>query len=641
MTGARSLTALAVAAVVAGALQAPAAAAAGQAPGLAPVMLVLDASGSMRDALPGGRTKMVAAKEAVGTLVRQSPDGAQVGLAVYGTGTGNAPADKPAGCQDVKVVRKVGPLDRAALTATVAGLQARGYTPIGRSLQVAAAELPAAGPRSIVLVSDGVDTCAPPDPCAVARELASHGVDLRVHAIGFAVDANARRQLSCLAQATGGTYIDAPDAGSLAAALNRTTQQALRAYQPTGIRVTGTIAPAGAPALRAGRYLDQLGPNEAKFYTVNVPAGYTLYANATAVLRDPGEHYFVEVSRYDAAANENCIGRGSDDNTGPVATALTRWQAPGPSTPTANPDSAPCSRAGTQLLRVFLEPIFKTSDVAGAAIEVLIGLEPPLTGNPGPPGTTDRVVFNAPAGAPRPVVGGGSFSTAATLDGSGSYTETVFEGEMVFYRVRLGWGQGLAYRVRLGRHEYHGTGGGFLVHTFWYNPAQEPQDEESTSYNGAEVLLPTSSGAISGPPVRYRNRQIDEVKVGASVAGWYYVAFYAAKDLSEEPTPVPLTLDLTVSGNAQPAPAYAGAAADAFGNQAPTGARGSAAPAGADRGVRSVLADGGRLLWVGVAILLVLALLVSGLLALAVRHQRRKAPAVPPWRPPSQPPPWR
>src|SRR5262245_60173935 len=59
----------------------------------APVMLVLDASGSMKEPA-GGIVKIAAAKQAVRTLVDQAPDGAQLGLTVYGTGTGSAASEK-------------------------------------------------------------------------------------------------------------------------------------------------------------------------------------------------------------------------------------------------------------------------------------------------------------------------------------------------------------------------------------------------------------------------------------------------------------------------------------------------------------------------------------------------------------------
>ena len=138
--------------------------------------------------------------------------------------------------------------------------KASGYTPIGQSLRVAAAQLPKEGQRSIVLVSDGEDTCAPPQPCEVAKELNKQGVDLHVHAIGFRVDAKARAQLACIAQNTGGTYHDAADADSLLGVLGRVTDRALRHYEPTGLPITGTADPFTAPTMTPGQYLDTLNP---------------------------------------------------------------------------------------------------------------------------------------------------------------------------------------------------------------------------------------------------------------------------------------------------------------------------------------------------------------------------------------------
>jgi Ca-activated chloride channel family protein len=137
------------------------ASAAGRTDELAPVVVVLDASGSMAEPIAGGDTKMAAAKDAVHTLVGALPAQARLGMAVYGTGTGSSAGEKAAGCRDVRVVHDVGPLDRPALDAAVDEVEPRGYTPIGQSLRTAAAELPTEGPRSVVLVSDREDTCAP------------------------------------------------------------------------------------------------------------------------------------------------------------------------------------------------------------------------------------------------------------------------------------------------------------------------------------------------------------------------------------------------------------------------------------------------------------------------------------------------
>ncbi len=248
---------------------------------LAQTMLVLDASGSMVGADPAGGTKMDAAKRAVHALVDAMPDGAPVGLAAYGTSTGSSDAERDQGCQDVTVLRRPGPIDKAATAAAVDGLTPRGFTPIGRSLQVAAEALPQEGPRSIVLVSDGEDTCAPPEPCDVVRTLAGQGVDLVVHTVGFGVDDVARAQLSCVAQATGGTYTDAPDADALQRALPRVTTTAMRNYEPSGTPIIGTATSEGAPDAVPGQHLDTIGQYEKRYYAVDVPEGATAYFSAT------------------------------------------------------------------------------------------------------------------------------------------------------------------------------------------------------------------------------------------------------------------------------------------------------------------------------------------------------------------------
>ena len=66
-----------------------------------PVMVVLDSSGSMKAKDAGGTgTRMDAAKRAVASMVDGLPAEAQVGLTVYGTGTGSAGSEKAAGCRD-------------------------------------------------------------------------------------------------------------------------------------------------------------------------------------------------------------------------------------------------------------------------------------------------------------------------------------------------------------------------------------------------------------------------------------------------------------------------------------------------------------------------------------------------------------
>jgi len=168
----------------------------------APSIIVLDASGSMKqDDAPGPRID--AAKNAIHTLVSGLPDDTALGLIAYGTATGSSDAEKDAGCRDIKTVVPLGPLDRNAFAAGIDGLSASGYTPIMAALQQAAAALPTDGERTIILVSDGEDTCSTEPPCE-STEAIPHDPDLTIHTIGFKLDAAASGQLKCIADATGG-----------------------------------------------------------------------------------------------------------------------------------------------------------------------------------------------------------------------------------------------------------------------------------------------------------------------------------------------------------------------------------------------------------------------------------------------------
>ena len=197
-------------------------------------MVVLDASGSMKQAdAPGPRID--AAKRAVGELVAALPDAARVGLTVYGTGTGSSDAEKAARLQGHPAAgagRAGGPgrlrpggRPGCAPPATPRSGSRCGWPPRG---------LPAEGPRSIVLVSDGEDTCAPPQPCEVAKQLKAAGIDLVVHTIGFKVGAAARAQLTCIASATGGSYREASSGAALGAVLTSRVQRAIRPYEAVG-----------------------------------------------------------------------------------------------------------------------------------------------------------------------------------------------------------------------------------------------------------------------------------------------------------------------------------------------------------------------------------------------------------------------
>jgi Ca-activated chloride channel homolog len=184
---------------------------AGAADGPAPAVIVFDSSGSMAAVLPSARTKLDTARSIVTAVLMSWPAGGQVGLIAYGH-------RRKSDCSDIETMLPLGPLSRDAVSRALKPLIARGKTPLSRSLEAAAKLLPVTG-GTIVLVSDGVETCDA-DPCAVAAALKAASASLVIHVVGFGLQKEEFAQLACIAERSGGMFFDAKDAAGLTKALD-------------------------------------------------------------------------------------------------------------------------------------------------------------------------------------------------------------------------------------------------------------------------------------------------------------------------------------------------------------------------------------------------------------------------------------
>ncbi|MFG2892562.1 VWA domain-containing protein [Streptomyces sp. NPDC048248] len=243
------------------------------------VELTLDVSGSMRARDIDGQSRMAAAKQAFNEVLDAVPDEVQLGIRTLGA---NYPGeDRKVGCKDTRQLYPVGPLDRTEAKTAVATLRPTGWTPIGPALLGAAHDLKGGdGTRRIVLITDGEDTCAPLDPCQVARDIAAEGIHLVVDTLGLLPNAKTRNQLSCIAEATGGTYTSVQHTDQLR---DRVHQLVERAADPvvTPVATKGTAQCADAPKLTAGLYSDREKFAEHRWYRVEVRPGQELRASVS------------------------------------------------------------------------------------------------------------------------------------------------------------------------------------------------------------------------------------------------------------------------------------------------------------------------------------------------------------------------
>jgi hypothetical protein len=273
----------AVLAAAAGIAMAWAAPARAQSPtgGAPKILLAFDASGSMAADDGAGTPKIKAAQDAAVSLLGSLPPSTQVGLRVFG---GTKPS-RPIGpaCRDSSLVLPIGPLTRTQAEAQIRSFKAKGRTPIAYALERAAEDLGTTGSRTIILVSDGKDTCQPPSPCEVAKRIARNGVEMRIQAIGFNVDPSSKRELQCIANAGGGVYADADNADALRQQLQALSTRALRQYVPRGKPVRGGPNARNATALVPGRYVDAMLPDSERWYAVDLRRGETLEASASFI----------------------------------------------------------------------------------------------------------------------------------------------------------------------------------------------------------------------------------------------------------------------------------------------------------------------------------------------------------------------
>ncbi|MEV4685650.1 VWA domain-containing protein [Streptomyces kurssanovii] len=243
------------------------------------VELVLDVSGSMRTRDIDGKSRMAAAKQAFNEVLDAVPEEVRLGIRTLGA---DYPGDdRKRGCKDTRQLYPVGPLDRTEAKTAVATLAPTGWTPIGPALLGAAEDLEGGdATRRIVLITDGEDTCAPLDPCEVAREIAAKGIHLVIDTLGLVPDAKTRAQLSCIAEATGGTYTSVQHTDELS---DRVSQLVDRAADPvvTPVATQGAGQCRDAPQLEPGLYTDREKFGEHRWYRVDVLPGQELRASVS------------------------------------------------------------------------------------------------------------------------------------------------------------------------------------------------------------------------------------------------------------------------------------------------------------------------------------------------------------------------
>jgi Mg-chelatase subunit ChlD len=253
--------------------------------------LIFDSSDSMKE-LVDGQSKIEVARKVIGTLADGFPAHTQVGLRLYGhwgpwisrkTDPEGAmvPWEDPRLNTDSDLVVPIGLVNakqRAELKRWITWTKPRGKTPMVYSLLQARNDFSGdwKGPRTVILVSDGLETCGGKLE-DLAKAYDATGIEAVIHVVGFDIaGTEAEKQLRQIAKIGRGEYFGARNAKQLGTALEAVaTTGAFAVYDETGnLAGKGTVNGDAVPLL-AGKYrvrLPQVNADPVELPVTNGPA---------------------------------------------------------------------------------------------------------------------------------------------------------------------------------------------------------------------------------------------------------------------------------------------------------------------------------------------------------------------------------
>lgn len=272
------------------------------------VIIVLDASGSMWGQIDG-KPKMEIARDVMSEVLSNLDGKANIGVITYGHRT-------KGDCSDIETIIPVGRVNHRTYMSVINNLSPKGKTPITNAVRKAAEELRyTENKATIVLVSDGLETCEA-DPCALARELESNGIDFTVHVIGFDLINQDTSSLRCLAEETGGQYLAADNARELGNAVGTVVAQAPApepkpepqpAKVPTTLTIDVRLAKGTEPLRGAYAYIIPATANKNRKKAVSRGASYRAHKV------DPGT-YYIEVQLGNIVASTEFDVKADQEN---------------------------------------------------------------------------------------------------------------------------------------------------------------------------------------------------------------------------------------------------------------------------------------------------------------------------------------
>ena len=259
-------------------------------------IIVLDGSGSMWAQIEG-KARITIARETLHEVLATLPDDLELGFMTYGH-------REKGNCDDIEMLIEPAVGTGTAIAKAADDINPKGMTPISDAVRLAAEDLRFTEQKAtVILITDGLETCEV-DPCALASDLESQGIDFTTHVLGFGLSDEEGQQVACLAENTGGKYLSANDGAALVDALTATVAEVAQAEpepapepepEPEPAAPDYTVAPTASLAEGAPDITDEGNDLVWSFHTVGADGAAgewirTEYSAGAQIDMEPGNY---------------------------------------------------------------------------------------------------------------------------------------------------------------------------------------------------------------------------------------------------------------------------------------------------------------------------------------------------------------
>ncbi len=267
------------------------------------ILFILDASNSM-NAQWGSQTRIQAAKEILANAVDSLKGTANLEIALRVYGHQSPITATYQDCNDTKLEIPFGADNFDKVKYRIKSIEAKGTTPIARSLEAAADDFPDQNSRNIIiLITDGLEACDN-DPCVIAKKLKDKGVKVTPFVIGLGLDLSYLEKFKCI-----GEYADAETKDAFRSVLKNVVSKALL---NTTVQINLNDSYKNPKETDVTMFLYEAGTKNLKYTFVHT---INRFGNPDTLIIDPAFKYDLIVNTIPQVSKKNIVLQKNTHNT--------------------------------------------------------------------------------------------------------------------------------------------------------------------------------------------------------------------------------------------------------------------------------------------------------------------------------------